>query len=277
MLMSEIALHPASAQMLRVRTANLPQSLLLSGETGVGLYTVASRFFAMPVIATIFPRAANGDIDATNGTIGVEAIRGLYDQTRTKQTRSVMVLIDDADKMSRGAQAAFLKLLEEPNPNIHFVLTSHTPKRLLPTILSRVQQINIRAVTAKQTDTFIQQQHISDPAKQAQLRFIAEGLPAELYRLVHDDDYFRHRAGVMTDAKAFIQSSPYEKLRIVSQYQTDRGRALQLVTSALLIAGRSLRARPQTVLVKQIDTLLDISECIESNHNVRLQLSRIVL
>jgi DNA polymerase III delta prime subunit len=274
---SEIVLHPNGAALLQRRAKNLPQSLLLSGETGIGLYTIASRFFAMSLIATIFPKATNGDIDSANGTIGVEAIRALYDQTRAKQTHPVMVLVDDADRMSRGAQAAFLKLLEEPNPDIHFVLTSHTPKRLLKTILSRVQQVNLQPVTSEQTDTFISDQHVNDPAKLAQLRFIAEGLPAELYRLIHDDGYFERRARIMADAKAFIQADPYKKLQIVSRYQSDRSDALQLITSALLIAERSISAKPQPVLIKQMDTLLEISERIESNHNVRLQLARIVL
>ena len=52
----------------------------------------------------------------------------------------VNILID-AEKMREEAANAFLKLLEEPPPQTVFLLTTNRPDQLLPTILSRCQQL----------------------------------------------------------------------------------------------------------------------------------------
>ncbi|QDY68481.1 DNA polymerase III subunit delta' [Qingshengfaniella alkalisoli] len=48
-----------------------------------------------------------------------------------------VVIIDSADEMNVNAANALLKLLEEPPENTVFLLISHMPSRLLPTIRSR--------------------------------------------------------------------------------------------------------------------------------------------
>jgi len=52
-----------------------------------------------------------------------------------------VVIISDCDKMNAQAQNAFLKSLEEPHANTLIVLTSSNSTRLLPTILSRCQDV----------------------------------------------------------------------------------------------------------------------------------------
>jgi DNA polymerase-3 subunit delta' len=53
-----------------------------------------------------------------------------------------IAIISEADKMNDEASNSFLKTLEEPNSNITIILTTSKPNRILPTILSRCQQIN---------------------------------------------------------------------------------------------------------------------------------------
>lgn len=53
------------------------------------------------------------------------------------------VLLEDAHELSVGAANAFLKTLEEPPASAVFFLTSHRPSRLLPTIISRCQVIEL--------------------------------------------------------------------------------------------------------------------------------------
>jgi len=54
-----------------------------------------------------------------------------------------VALIKDADKMNKNATNALLKVLEEPSKNKIIVLTSSNSGVLLPTILSRVQKIEV--------------------------------------------------------------------------------------------------------------------------------------
>ena len=50
-------------------------------------------------------------------------------------------ILVDAEKMREEAANTFLKLLEEPPPQTVFLLTTNRPEQLLPTILSRCQQL----------------------------------------------------------------------------------------------------------------------------------------
>jgi replication-associated recombination protein RarA len=268
--------HPVTAQTLELLGRDLPQSLLLSGPHGIGLLTAAQWLAGKQCAGILQPKDAKGNL-SENGTIGVEAIRNLYDQTRTKHTSRHIILIDNADHMSRGAQGAFLKLLEEPGNDIYFILTAHRPHLLLPTIRSRVQHTELRTLTASGSDQLIAHLGVTDSKKQAQLAFIALGLPAELTRLTEDDVYFRQAAQMITDARDFLQADRYKKMLIIHSYRQDRAKALQFIDTTLVLLRRSLNSKPQSSTVRQLESLLEARDCINSNGNIGLQLARIVL
>lgn len=71
--------------------------------------------------------------------IGVEEIRTLSNQLSLFPTgnQPMVAIIDSADDMNNFAANALLKLLEEPPRNSYLFLISHSPDKLLPTILSR--------------------------------------------------------------------------------------------------------------------------------------------
>jgi DNA polymerase III delta prime subunit len=261
----------------KVLQNNPPQSLLLSGHSGVGLLTIARVLAGGNIADELHPKDSKEHIDDQAGTINVETIRGLYDKTRTKYTKKQVIIIDNADRMSRGAQSAFLKLLEEPNSQIHFILTAHTPQKLLPTIRSRVQHSVVPALSAHQSSDFIASLQVSDPKKKAQLQFIAEGLPAELTRLQGDDSYFARRAEMVGDARDLLQADTFKKLLVVQKYRSSREDALQLTESALQILRRSVSAKPQSQAILQLERLLETQEQIAANHNISLQLAKFVL
>ena len=53
-----------------------------------------------------------------------------------------VVVIDAVDDLERSGANALLKMLEEPPPNSVFLLVSHAPGRLLPTIRSRCRRLD---------------------------------------------------------------------------------------------------------------------------------------
>jgi len=62
----------------------------------------------------------------------------------TYETR--VILISEAEKMNTEAANAFLKTLEEPNPNTLIILTSSNPNLILDTIKSRCQIIKFSPI-----------------------------------------------------------------------------------------------------------------------------------
>jgi DNA polymerase-3 subunit delta' len=57
-----------------------------------------------------------------------------------------VVVIDSIDELEKSAANALLKMLEEPPPNTAFLLVSHAPGRLLPTIRSRCRRLEFHAL-----------------------------------------------------------------------------------------------------------------------------------
>lgn len=78
-------------------------------------------------------------------TITIDQVREVLGQLTVKQTRSQFVLIRPADKLGEEAENAILKSLEEPKDNVHFVLITDKPSKLLPTILSRAQMYILKS------------------------------------------------------------------------------------------------------------------------------------
>ncbi|HMK15245.1 MAG TPA: DNA polymerase III subunit delta' [Burkholderiales bacterium] len=75
--------------------------------------------------------------------ISVEQIRSLDDFTNLTSHRNgyKIILIHPAEAMNTHAANALLKTLEEPPGNTLFMLISHKPQRLLPTIVSRCRSV----------------------------------------------------------------------------------------------------------------------------------------
>lgn len=72
--------------------------------------------------------------------ISIEKVRKLIGSLATTAPfGNRLVVIPDCDRLSGPAAAALLKTLEEPNISNRWLLTTRFPRRLLPTIRSRVQ------------------------------------------------------------------------------------------------------------------------------------------
>jgi DNA polymerase-3 subunit delta' len=78
--------------------------------------------------------------------ITVDQVRGLaelFDLTPSMSPWRAVV-IDAADDLEKSAANALLKMLEEPPANCVFLLVSHAPGRLLPTIRSRCRMLTFQ-------------------------------------------------------------------------------------------------------------------------------------
>lgn len=104
--------------------------------------------------ATAHPDYAElAPLEKESGTarnISVDQVRGLSRLIHSAPSLSTrrIVVIDSADDLERGAANALLKTLEEPPADMLFLLVSHAPGRLLPTIRSRCRTIWFDALDA---------------------------------------------------------------------------------------------------------------------------------
>lgn len=80
--------------------------------------------------------------------ISIDQVRGLGELFNSTPFLSPWraVVIDSADDLEASAANALLKMLEEPPNNCLFMLVTHVPGRLLPTIRSRCRQLDFQSL-----------------------------------------------------------------------------------------------------------------------------------
>ncbi len=271
-------INSSNEQLFLSVTNKLPQSLLITGEKGVGLSTIAKYIVTLRNIipTTVLPEK-DEKIDIEKGVIGVDIMRRLYDQTKTKNADERIIIIDYAERMTAQAQNAFLKLLEEPTEHVHFILVSHSVSKLLPTVISRTENLDIKPITKQQSNELLDLMGLKDDKKRTQLLFMANGLPAELTRLYSDSEYFIKRSDMIRDARELLRGSLYQKLLIAHRYKDERVDTLLLLMDAANILKKSITDSPQIDSINHIDKILKTYQRIEANGNIRLCLAQLVL
>ena len=112
------------------------------------------------------------EIDAASNT-GVDNIRELIERSRFApvQARWKVYVVDECHMLSTAAFNALLKTLEEPPPQVVFVLATTDPQRVLPTILSRCQRFDFRRIPLDALET-----HLSWIAEQEAIDIRPEAL-----------------------------------------------------------------------------------------------------
>lgn len=91
------------------------------------------------------------------------------------EARFKIVIVWLPELMHPATANAVLKLLEEPPPATVFLLVSHAPERLLPTILSRVQPVAVRPFAEDDIAAYLRAHYQVSEVKARQVAQLAEG------------------------------------------------------------------------------------------------------
>lgn len=279
--MAQLLIHPDTDRALSRIVASMPHALIISGPAGIGLTKIAEHLaskLGSPKLLITPKRKTEGGrtlvTDYEKGSIVIDDVRQLYTLTRSKSMQSQVYIFDFGDRsMTHQAQNAFLKLLEEPRENVHFILATHRPDTLLATIKSRSQRIDARKITPQQSEALLDSLNVHDTTKRARILFAASGLPETMTRLATDDDAYNQRVGVMQDAKLLISGSTFEKIKVIHKYKDDRAGAVTIIDDVNLQLESVLRRSADASVVKQIKANLDTRDAIVANGNIRLQLT----
>lgn len=145
----------------RHRSERLPHALMISGQSGIGKLTLA-EVFANHLLCRngsycgeckdchLLSAGSHPDLrlvspEEDSKQIKIEQVRSLIDWVnQTAQIAKFKVaILNPAHAMNRNSANALLKVMEEPPPNTYLILVSAEPARLLPTIRSRAQSIDV--------------------------------------------------------------------------------------------------------------------------------------
>lgn len=95
----------------------------------------------------------------------VRRIGHFFGLTATERGAWRVVIIDSADEMNVNAANALLKALEEPPANGLFLVLSHQPGRLLPTIRSRCRMLRMTPLDEAEIESLMAQTELPDAGK----------------------------------------------------------------------------------------------------------------
>ncbi|MBO7720063.1 hypothetical protein J6S35_00270 [Candidatus Saccharibacteria bacterium] len=201
--------------------------------------------FVLPTIPDALPKVGNKNhliIEPDGNNITIEQIREIIDQTRTKQTKDFYIFVYHAEKMNEKAENAFLKLLEEPAENYHFVLFTNSASALLPTILSR-------------GDLYIKR--IKDPLN----RPVNASETTKLYAK-------RIISAKNSDLPIIIKDLSNEK-----DFKKDaRSTSLSVIETAIEILYKSYFATKNPAFLKKLPKLITLYDNLKQNGHIKLHL-----
>jgi DNA polymerase-3 subunit gamma/tau len=95
------------------------------------------------------------ELDAASNN-GVDAMRVLIEKASLGTPgRHKVYILDEVHMLSKGAEAALLKTLEEPPPHVVFVLATTDPQKVSDTIRSRTQHLQFHLLPADVLDELV--------------------------------------------------------------------------------------------------------------------------
>ena len=95
------------------------------------------------------------ELDAASNN-GVQEIRDIIDAAAlTSPGRHRVFILDEVHMLTRAAEAALLKTLEEPPEQVVFVLATTDPQKVSETIRSRVQHLQFHLLPVEELDKYV--------------------------------------------------------------------------------------------------------------------------
>ena len=182
------------------------------------------------------PAASAAKAAKPSQEIKVDQVRELdgFLSLRSHRGRRRIVLVQPAEAMNVHAANALLKALEEPQPGAHFLLVSHRPARLLPTIRSRCAAVPLALPEPALARAWLKEQGVSEA--EAWLAF-AGGTPVQA--LV----YASEGSGAMARMRAALKARDLDTMQAASGREELEALAEVLQRRAIDVGMRSLGGR----------------------------------
>jgi DNA polymerase-3 subunit delta' len=213
--LDKLLLNPRTRSQVELFLAKPTHALLLSGPPGGGKYTLATQM-AANLLDSIHTDAYYLEVKRPDNKTetSIDAVRDLISRLSLRvpadKSKNInrVVLISEADKLTTEAQNALLKVLEEPPAKTSIILTTDSETNLLPTILSRLQKINVISPSLEQALKYFDQHSSEEIRSSYMLSQGGIGLQSALLT-----EQAAHPLKQSVDkAKFFLSSNQTEKL-----------------------------------------------------------------
>ncbi|MDQ3158847.1 MAG: AAA family ATPase [bacterium] len=252
---------------------NPPNALLISGVKGMGKKYVAQEIARRLLKSDRVKDYRIFVLSPTKSSIGVENVREFLQQLRLKNSDSGVnrvMIIEEAEKLTVEAQNALLKSMEEPPKGTVFLLTSNSSKMLLPTIISRSQEIHLQRLSNSQIGKVIG----ADPIDRNVI--LADGRPGFASMSVNGMGDDLEKSILL--AKNYTAMKLEDRSILIANIK-NREDALELIEGMMIIAPAALKNSIKNGLIvkaklwhKLAQASFTAKTSIESSNNLKLSL-----
>lgn len=286
--MSQLLINPSTNRLLQRAIDNPPHAILLSGRAGSGKTRLINYLSACLLDISeerLSSYAYHTTVDTDDKVITIEQIRSLQNFLKLKVPSAKdnnikrIACIILAERMRTEAQNALLKTLEEPPAGTVIILTANHPTKLLPTIISRVQTIEVLPI-----DELTAKKYYPDlPADEFRRAYALSGGQTGLLQALLNSQY-HPLIEYIEQAKQILAKSAGQRLYEVDELAKDREASYRLLDALLRITRAGIQAashkqdiqsvsawyKRQKAIVKAIDNL-------QTNTQVKLVLDNLFL
>lgn len=288
-MMSELLLHDSTAQALERHIAKRSHALLIVGPKGAGKDTVL-RALAAEMLAITDEKLAHHpyftEVYPDGKAITIDQIRQLQrgvtlKTTGTGQIKRVIVL-HAAHAMNTEAQNALLKLLEEPPADTVLLLGVDHLERMLPTIRSRTQIVQLLPASR---DNAVRYFMAKGYAAEAITRAYSisgglVGLMVAILEQQQDNPLLQQ----IDTVKRLLQGTSYDRLLMVDELSKDKDNTADLIIALKRMCQGAMEQaalkeqRPATqAWHKRMQAAVAAEEALQKNANAKLLLTDLFL
>lgn len=178
-----------------VQTDTLSHAYLFVGPPGVGKKTVALAFAA-------FLNCSKADlfcVSPKGNYLGIDQIREITSSVHLKpfEGKWKIYILESVDKMTLEAANAFLKGLEEPPPQVIFILTTSSLEGVIPTIVSRCQIILFRRVSRGEVEEALKTRYRLGDEQAELIARLSRGAFNRALNMAEDKESLKKRAHIL--------------------------------------------------------------------------------
>ena len=153
----------------------------------------------------------------------IEQVRALQADAarKTLECRRNIFIIQGMHEMNVQAANCLLKTLEEPEPDVILLLTVPDPGVLLPTILSRVQQVPMQLLTTKQIMSALEDHWQVEPDEANLIAALAAGRMGWAVQAVEDEDMLAERQAQLETLAKLSTAGKVQRFDVAQRLSAD--------------------------------------------------------
>lgn len=131
-------------------------------------------------------------------------------------------IVDGAEYLSDEAANCLLKVLEEPPSNVIILILTSKKTRLLATLVSRCQQIELQPLSVEEVERILIEVHDIDVDKAKLLAHLSQGCLGWALIASDDEVHLQQRAGKISDLLSLFSAGWEERFAYAARLENDR-------------------------------------------------------